>query len=113
MRRVAERGEIRVVRGDNPNQAARPHEPVEFLHRFHDVGDMLDDVHSVQFVETVIAERVGEPVEVTQYIGAAAWIAVHANRARTFVAAAADVQDPGFAHRFSVSRAAAPAGDKP
>ena len=65
-----------------------------------DVGDVLDDVDGADAVEGVVAEGVGEAVEVAENVGAAAWVAVDADGAGKFVDAAADVEDaPGRSSR--------------
>src|SRR5208282_5808622 len=107
---VAERAEVGVVRRDDQNPAARADQAMKLLHGADDVGNVLDDVHGAQGLEGTVAERVGEPVQVAQNVGAATGIAIDADRARIFVDATADVESPcrghiDFRHSSSVSTA--------
>ncbi|SRR5689334_2919700 len=94
---IAERTEVGVVRRDDERLAAGTQQAVEFLHGLDYVGDMLDHMNGLQFIEDRVAERVGKTVEVAEHIGTGGRVAVDANGPWEFVDAAADVE---YAHRM-------------
>src|SRR4029079_18430401 len=63
---IAEGTEVSVVRRDDQGFATGAQQAVELLHGFDYVGDMLDHMNGLQFVEGRAAERVGKTVEVTE-----------------------------------------------
>ena len=89
---IAERTEVGVVRRDDERLAAGTQQAVEFLHGLDYVGDMLDHMNGLQFIEDRVAERVGKTVEVADYVGVAGQVPVNPDRARIFADAAADVE---------------------
>lgn len=93
VRGVAEGTEIRVVRRGEEDAATGLEETMEFLHRFDYVGDVFDDVDGTDFVECAVAEGVGETVEVAEDVGFAGGVAIDADGAWKFVAAAADIEN--------------------
>src|SRR5579862_8025279 len=78
------------------NDPARADDAVELLDGSDYVGKMLDDMNGAQLIEGVIAERIRQPVELAQHIGAAGGIPVDTNRSGKFVDPAADVEDSQF-----------------
>jgi hypothetical protein len=92
MRRVAERAEIGIVRGLDPDAAAGAHQAVKFLHGPDHIGEVLDDVNGTQLVEGAVGERVGSVVEVAENVGAAVRIPVDADGTRVLIDAAADIK---------------------
>src|SRR6185369_14837648 len=111
VRRVAKGAEIGVVRRLQAHGAARPHQAVELLHGAYDIVHVLDHVDRGQAVERAVGKRVGEAVEVHQYVGAAGGIAVDADGAGLLVNPAADIERPHasaitcFKHASRVSSA--------
>src|ERR1035437_1072700 len=102
---IAARAEIGVVRRLDAHRAARAHQAVKLLRGAHHVGDVLDHVDGRQPVERAVGERVGEPVQVRQDVGAAGGIPVDTDGARLLVNAAADVESLHLRHSSSVSMA--------
>ena len=91
---VSERAVVGVMGGLDPDTASWAHQPMEFLHGADHVGNVLDDVDSLQGVKRGIAKRVGKTVEVAEDIGAGGRVAVYADRPGKFVDAATDVEYP-------------------
>ena len=89
---IAKRTEIRVMRRNNEHLAAGSRKAVKLLHRANHVGDMLDDVNRPDFVERIVAERIGKMIEFAQNIRLDARNAIDSDRAWIFVDAAADVE---------------------
>src|SRR5258708_7908365 len=71
---VAEGAEIRVVRGFDPDDAARAHQAMELLHGANHVVHMLDYVNGRQPVERTIGKRVRESIQIGQHVRAAGGI---------------------------------------
>ena len=94
---IAKGTEIRVMRRYDERFAAGTQQAVEFLHGLDYVGDVLDHMNGLQFIEGGIAEGVREAVEVAEDIGAGSGVAVDADGAREFVDATADVE---YGHRM-------------
>src|ERR1700689_4722984 len=65
---VAEGAEVGVVRRDNQNFAAVANHTMELLHGTDHVGDVLDNGDGLERVETGIAERIGEMIQVGQNV---------------------------------------------
>jgi APA family basic amino acid/polyamine antiporter len=78
---------------NDEDSSGRACQAVEFFNGPDYVGQMLDDMDSAYGVEGIIAEGIGEAIEVTQQIGAAGDIAVDADGAGIFIHAAADVEN--------------------
>src|SRR3981081_1901081 len=92
MRGVAKRTEVRVVWSDQVNSAARARDAMQLFHRFHDVGDVLDQVQRANLVERVIGEGQPSGVHITQNIGGGVAIFVDADGPGKFLLPAADVE---------------------
>src|SRR5882724_13032624 len=88
---ITEGAEIGIVRGHYGDCPSRAYEAVELLHGFHDVADVFDHMDGAQFVERLVAEGVGEQVEVGDDVGAGTGIAVESDGAGVFVDPTADV----------------------
>src|SRR5271169_3361848 len=110
MRGVAERAEVGVMRRGEKHAAARREHAMKLFHGADHVRDVLDHMDRAQLTERIVAKRVRKTVEIAKHIGAGIPIAIHADGARVFVDAAADVENPGgyatsFRHSSSVSTA--------
>jgi len=81
------------MRRHDQDFAARLYQAVEFLHRANDVGDMLDDMNGLKGVEGGIAEGIREAVEIGEHVGSRTGITIDADRAQSFVDAAADIEN--------------------
>ena len=91
MSRVAEGRKIGVVWSRHEDGTAWFEKTVELLHRAHHVTHMFYDVGTVDVVERIIGERVGERIDVANYIGATGWIAINPNGACQFVHATSHI----------------------
>ena len=92
MRGIAKRAEIRVVRSYDQESARCGRHPVKFLHRANDVGQMFDDMHYTNVVESVVAKRIRKAIKVADDVGTAGKVAIDANGPRVFVDTAPDVE---------------------
>jgi hypothetical protein len=90
---IAERAEIGIVRSDDHDRPAGSNQAVELLHCFHDVRDMLDHMDRAQFVERLVAKGVRKQVEIGNYVGARAGVAVESDGTGILVDSTADVED--------------------
>src|SRR5213083_418955 len=87
--------EIRIspVRRYQLNNTAVASDAVKFAHYRHRIANVFDDVATDHFIKLVRSERIRQVVQIVYYISRRARVYVHADRARYFVRAAADVQD--------------------
>src|SRR6185437_8830140 len=95
VRRIAKGTEIRVMRRDNQNLAARREQPVKLLHTSDHIGNVLDDVNCTNKAKLAVGERIRKAVQVAQDVGPARRIAVDSDRTRIFLNAATDVKCSG------------------
>lgn len=91
--RVAEGTKVRVMRSFNADPTSFAHQPVEFLHSFDDVGNVLDDVDGAELIEGAGGEGVGDAVEVADDVRVTREIPVDADRSGVLTNAAADVEN--------------------
>jgi hypothetical protein len=84
---------IRIVRRCNLNPAARLSDPVKLCNERHYVGNMLGDVATNNFIEFIVSKRIRNRSQIVNYIRVSLRICVDANRARSFVPAAANIEN--------------------
>ncbi len=92
MSRIAERTEVCVVRRRDEDPAAWAQHSMKLFHGPNYVKHVFNYVNGPQRLEGTVAEGIGKVVKIADDVGAAAWIAVNANRPGIFVDAAADVE---------------------
>src|ERR1700694_2422801 len=112
---IAERTEVRIVRGDDEDAAGRRYDAVKLLHSADYVGHVLDDMHGAKRGKRVIPERARKTVQGADDVGATAQIAIDPDGAGELVDAAAHVEralgcrrrgyGTSFRHSSSVSTA--------
>jgi hypothetical protein len=59
---------------------------------------MLNDMDCHQAVEGIVRERIREPIQVTQHVRMSGRVPVNTDSFRLFFDAAANVENPQFAH---------------
>src|SRR5205807_5956651 len=89
---VAERAEVRIMRGLQTHRAAGADQAMELLHGADHVVDMFDDVDRGQPIEGTVREGIGKAIEIGEYVGAAVGIPVQPDAAGLLVNPAADVE---------------------
>ena len=93
VRGVAERTEVGVMGSFDAHESPRADEAMKFLHGADDVGDVLDDVYGVEFVEGVVREGVWEMVQGADDIGGAGGVSVYSYGPVAFLEAAPYVEN--------------------
>ncbi len=79
MGRIAERAEVRVVRGLDADAAARANQAVKFLHGADHVIDVFYHMNGAELVERSIGEGVRKLVEVHDNVGVAGRVVIDAD----------------------------------
>ncbi len=92
MRRIAERTEVRVMRGDDENVAAWLEQAMKFLNGADDIRDVLDEMDGTDLTKGTVAKRKGEVVKIRDDIRVGVRISINPNCARIFLNAAAYVE---------------------
>lgn len=94
VRRIAERTEIRVMRGDDEDVAARLEQSMEFLDRPDHVRDVLYEMNGADFTKGTIQEREREVVKVGNYVRIGVGVPIDPDCAWVFLDAAAYIEYP-------------------
>jgi hypothetical protein len=94
VRRIAERTEVRVMRGDDEDVAAWLEQSMEFLDGPDYVRDVLDEMDGADFTKGTVAKRKREVVKIGDNVGIRVRIPIDPNCTWIFVDAATYVEYP-------------------
>lgn len=90
---ITEGAEIGVVRRDDDGAATGNKQAMELFQGGDHIGHVFDDVCSADLTERVIPKRIGNPIQISYYIGARVGIAIQADSAGILIDSAADIED--------------------
>ena len=108
MSRVAERGNVRVMRRFEDDARARFRYPIKFRHHGRDVREMLDHLIADDQIELIVRKRVRELIEVMNDVSIRLRIDVDPDRARRLMLAATEIEDLQRARRLSIAQGSSP-----
>jgi len=92
--RIAERTEIGVMGSDDQHAPTGLEQPMEFLYRPDDVGDMFDQVDRTDFTKARVLKREREVIEIRDHVGIGVNVPINSDCTRILLDSTTHVKYP-------------------